>query len=483
MDNKIVLKWNEVEPLCLIRLLVRKAWLLVLAALIGVLGAATLLTCTRTQVYTSSVTFAVTARSNSSLLVNTTTASTVARIYSELLESEVMGDAIQGMLGNEQKGTIQAAQLGETNLIQLTVTADTPKAALLTVQAIMENYGELSDYVSSSAVLSALNTPSVAVRVTNIRDMRSTCMLFAAVCGGLMLVTLVWLFLTNGTVQNQVGAKHYLDTSILASVPRDSQMAKQSAQKHTRKRMNITSPVVSFAFSEAINRVAARLEHEKIAGRQVFLFTSVSEGEGKSTVAANTALSLAMKRQRVLLIDLDLRRPVQHQILSIAPENDLGKLLSEGRAGMEVLDCAQQDEYTGLWALVNGKAYPDAVELLGSRGLAETIAVARGYFDFVIVDLPPIGYFSESELVSDLCDGSVLVVRQDEVPAMVINDAIDDLRSGSAEFLGCVLNDMRHLYAGGSGYAYGYGYGYGGKNANPYEKYDTHRSSGSKNRL
>lgn len=94
------------------------------------------------------------------------------------------------------------------------------------------------------------------------------------------------------------------------------------------------------------------------------------------------------------------------------------------------------------------------------------VALAREQYDYVIIDSPPLGFFSDSELLSDLSDASVLVVRQDTVPAPEINDAIDALRAGKAEFLGCILNDMSHLTAYSAGYGYGYGYyGYGyGKN-------------------
>ena len=77
--------------------------------------------------------------------------------------------------------------------------------------------------------------------------------------------------------------------------------------------------------------------------------------------------------------------------------------------------------------------------------------------DFVVIDTPPMGMFPDAELLCDMADQSMLVVRQDTIPAADINDCVDALNNSSAHFLGCVLNDMR----GSSGYGYGYGYGYG----------------------
>ena len=165
---------------------------------------------------------------------------------------------------------------------------------------------------------------------------------------------------------------------------------------------------------------------------------------------------------------LDLRRPVQSEMLglSVKQKNELGTLLTESAAPEKILSAAVTDPATGLHSLLSTKSYTDVIELLASDQLAKVVALARERYDYVIIDSPPLGFFSDSELLSDLSDASVLVVRQDTVPAPEINDAIDALRAGKAEFLGCILNDMAHLAAWSSGYGYGYGkkydkYGYG----------------------
>ena len=94
--------------------------------------------------------------------------------------------------------------------------------------------------------------------------------------------------------------------------------------------------------------------------------------------------------------------------------------------------------------------------------LKEVIHLLSSGFDYVVIDSPPLGYFSDSEVLSDLSDGTLLVIRQNIVPAPELNDAIDSLKACKAEFLGCILNDMQHLsrrLAYGYGYDYGYGYG------------------------
>lgn len=386
---------------------------------------------------------------------------------------------------NSQPGvySVTAQQLGETNLIRVTVTADTPRQALVLLKAVSDNYGSLSAHVSSTAVLSQLNSPSLSVAPSRSYNVPRICLMAAIAGAALTALGVAWASVSSGTVQTQEGARSDLDAKIISTVPHEGRRTRKllgwfddrrrerrarRGGKRLRRNLNISSPAISFAFTESIHRIAEKFQHEHAKGRRVFLFSSVSAAEGKSTLAANTAISLASRGVNVLFIDLDLRRPVQSEMLglSVKQKNELGTLLTESAAPEKILAAAVTDPATGLHSLLSTKSYTDVIELLASDQLAKVVALARERYDYVIIDSPPLGFFSDSELLSDLSDASVLVVRQDTVPAPEINDAIDALRAGKAEFLGCILNDMAHLAAWSSGYGYGYGkkydkYGYG----------------------
>lgn len=483
-ENNQGLQWSHIEPLCILRALARQLWMLLLAALTCAMAAWIVLTCFVTQQYTSSTTFSVTTRTSNLYYTNITAAADVAASYSQLLQSRVLRQTMEQNLGMPLNGTVSAQQLGETNLIRVTVTADTPRQALVLLQAVSDNYGSLSAHVSSSAVLTQLNAPSLSVSAARSYNVPRTCLIAAA--------AVVWAAVFSGTVQTLEGARSGLDARIISSVPHEGRRTRKllgwfddrrrerrarRGGKRLRRNLNISSPAISFAFTESIHRIAEKFQHEHAKGRRVFLFSSVSAAEGKSTLAANTAISLASRGVSVLFIDLDLRRPVQSEMLglSVKQKNELGTLLTESAAPEKILAAAVTDPATGLHSLLSTKSYTDVIELLASDQLAKVVALARERYDYVIIDSPPLGFFSDSELLSDLSDASVLVVRQDTVPAPEINDAIDALRAGKAEFLGCILNDMAHLTAYSAGYGYGcgyYGYGYGKK----YDKYGGHRS-------
>ena len=466
------LQWSHIEPYCLVRTLLRQLWMLLLAAAACAMAAWIVLSCFVTRQYTSSTTFAVTARASTLYYTNITAAADMAASYSQLLQSRVLRQTMEQNLGMSLDGTVSAQQLGETNLIRVTVTADTPRQALVLLKAVSDNYGTLSAHVSSTAVLSQLNAPTLSVAPSRSYNVPKICLLAGVIGAGLTAAAVAWASVTSGTVQTQEGARSDLDAKLISTVPHEG--------RRTRN-LNISSPAISFAFTESIHRIAEKFQHEHAKGRRVFLFSSVSAAEGKSTLAANTSISLASRGVSVLFIDLDLRRPVQSEMLglSVKQKNELGTLLSESAAPEKILSAAVTDPSTGLHSLLSTKSYTDVIELLASDQLAKVVALAREQYDYVIIDSPPLGFFSDSELLSDLSDASVLVVRQDTVPAPEINDAIDALRAGKAEFLGCILNDMAHLtaYSAGYGYGYGYyGYGYGKK----YDKYGYGHRSGQK---
>lgn len=473
--NTEFFKWSEIEPLCLIKLLLRKLWLLVLAFLIGYMSISIVLGNLVSRSFSCSATFAVTSNSNGSYYSNSSAASDVVNIYSQLLQGRFMDDLILKDLGSSVSGSINATQLGDTNLISLTVSSDSPKDALLIMQSIMRNYKELSEYVSSSVVLTQLNTPNVSISVNQVYNVRDLGKKTGLVLALVMACAIVYMEISRGAIQNMSAAKNRLDGRIIGSVPHESARGSGKSPFRRRKRrdLHISSSAISFAFTESVHNIASRVEHEQSKGKQVFLFTSVTEGEGKSTIAANTALTLATNNGSVLFIDLDLRRPVQTDIFNVKPAKNasFGDLLVSGADPRTILNSTIADPSSGMEMLLSNRSYTDTIDLLSSPLLAQVIALARTRFDFIVIDSPPLGYFADSEVLSDLADGTLLVIRQNIVPAPEINDAIDSLKACKADFLGCILNDMQHLSRHlRYGYGYHYGYGYGSKYGYGYGK-------------
>ena len=129
-ENNQGLQWSHIEPLCILRALARQLWMLLLAALTCAMAAWIVLTCFVTQQYTSSTTFSVTTRTSNLYYTNITAAADVAASYSQLLQSRVLRQTMEQNLGMSLDGTVSAQQLGETNLIRVTVTAEVEEVPL-----------------------------------------------------------------------------------------------------------------------------------------------------------------------------------------------------------------------------------------------------------------------------------------------------------------------------------------------------------------
>lgn len=167
------------------------------------------------------------------------------------------------------------------------------------------------------------------------------------------------------------------------------------------------------------------------------LITSTISEEGKSFVSMNLAVTLARKqRQKVLLIEGDLRRP------GITPELGLRHLpgLSETlAAGGDVLGNVVQLEAPRIWLLPAGDPPENPLELMQSPRLAELMNQMVACFDWVIIDSPPILPLADTTVWSRVADGVLLVVREGKTDRKSLKRGLEQL--GKTELLGVVLNN------------------------------------------
>ncbi len=467
MNQKNEFRWADVEPWCVLRMVLRNCWMLVLAALIAGMGVKLALDWIWTPEYTSTITYAVLSKSASAnSRANYNAANEVAVKYSSMLESNLMRERICLALGVAKlPGTITAQVEGETNLLQVSATSASPRMAFEMVRAVDAHYPELGQYIDQNAVLHVMTNAQAPTWPSNPVNVRKTVILAAILAGGAMLAALVWFSVARDTIQTQSGARHKLDAEVLAVVPHEKRARGRWGKKD---KLLLTSPMVSFFFQEAFFRLRTAAEQTAELGAtqqcQVLLVTSVTAGEGKSTVASNLALALAKKHRAVMLIDADLRNPTQIRILGrkAMGKQGLERLLQEESLDeYRVMEAAAYDEATNLVTIISEEPCRNAGKLLSSR-MGRLMSVLRKTMDYIIVDSPPIGMFADGDVLADVADSVLLVVRQDVVSACDINDAADAISQGRAAFLGCVLNNMQTGFRFGRTTAYGYGYGYGG---------------------
>lgn len=186
---------------------------------------------------------------------------------------------------------------------------------------------------------------------------------------------------------------------------------------------------------------------------KVILVTSALPQEGKTTISANSALVLAQRGSRVLLLDADLRRPGIERVFGIEPRGGLSTLISGVDKVEDVL--APFPEVPNLWILPAGPIPPQPAELLSSPLMKEYIDRWRHEFDHVIIDTPPCLSVTDAVVLSPEADRVILVARAGRTTKPALRHACDVLLQANARVMGIVLNalDLRS----GDGYYYSYG--------------------------
>lgn len=186
---------------------------------------------------------------------------------------------------------------------------------------------------------------------------------------------------------------------------------------------------------------------QRTQGRKVIHVSSPQTGDGKTTVAANLATSIALSGKRVLLIDADFRNPGQHDLFALS--NDVG-LSSVICGDAEFTEAVQDAKIDHLSLLTSGPVPANPSELLLSDLFGDLLEGLRAMFDFVLIDSPPILSVADAGAIAAKSDATLLVARLDKTSRAATIQSLDELSMIRANLLGVVVNfcpdDRDHRY-------------------------------------
>jgi capsular exopolysaccharide synthesis family protein len=190
---------------------------------------------------------------------------------------------------------------------------------------------------------------------------------------------------------------------------------------------------------------------------QVFVMTSPSPSEGKTTVLSNLGLAMAETKRRVLLIDCDMRRPRLHDIFDLPNDYGLRDVLESPHFEEEVIARATfKTDTPGMCVMPSGTPGGNISTLLYSSNLAKLVEYLRQHFDAVFIDTPPMLQMPDARIVGRLVDGVIMVIRSGKTTRDTARVAIQRLAEDGTPVLGTILNDWNPAKTATYGRAYGY---------------------------
>ena len=248
----------------------------------------------------------------------------------------------------------------------------------------------------------------------------------------------------------------------------------KTATAAKKRLLTVKSP---FAIKEAYNAIRTKLmftgKGEKCP---VFAVTSSMTHDGKTTNAVNLSISIAFAGKKVLLIDGDMRKPTVYRYFNVDNANGLSEIL----AGLTNEVHIRKTDVENLHILTSGLVPPNPAELFSSKQMDTLLEYVKKYFDFVIIDTPPINIVTDAATIAEKVTGYVYVVQSGKNHLYEVSYGLAAIQEMGGSVVGIVMNDptgkaasrfgyrkdrgyvnRRGYSRGRNGYGYG-GYGYGG---------------------
>ena len=239
-------------------------------------------------------------------------------------------------------------------------------------------------------------------------------------------------------------ARELFEYTVLGTIPVFSKKTRTAASdNHTSDQREAQLPVIDnprSSISESYRRLQANLKFLNSAkALKVIVVTSSVPKEGKSTICANLAASMAQLGHRVLIVDADMHRPLQHQLWKISNVEGLSNIISEeanikGNVFHRVMH--------NLDVLSSGVLPPNPLALIDSRRMATFLEECSNNYDYVFIDTPPLAFAADAATLGRMADGVVIVTRPGVADSTSSRLAKEYLDQSGQNVLGIVINGV-----------------------------------------
>lgn len=458
------LKISKIDLIFLLRIWLRYAkqfWAMAVAlAILGACAMGFVGYRAYTPVYEASVSFTVKVSNplyggiNS---YNNAAAKQLNSTFPYILRSAILRQRVSEYLGVSAIPTVTTTVMENSNIFTMRVRHSDPEWAYEVVQAMIECYPQVADYVVGGTDLVMLDESGIPQKP--LRDLDLTDHLLIGVAGGVLLwcVFMLLLVLCRRTIHNEDELQSTLNYTCLGIVPATKVVGKD------KRCPLIHHDSGKFGFAESVRLLQMHVSKEMRAqNKKILMVSGATPGEGKTTIAVNLGIASAKAGNRTLLVDCDQYNPSVCRSLNVEKGVTMREYVEGGANAKELLS---RTSIRHLYCMHTGVDIKD-------KGIKESLGrllrAARETFDVIILDTPPCSLLVDAAELSDLADCALMVIRQDYASRDQIIEGVRLLTDNGLPLIGCAMNGVSgnlatagYQYGNGYGYGYGYSYGYG----------------------
>ncbi len=341
-----------------------------------------------------------------------------------------------------EKQEEQASATGARQFADLQNQIEALQAKLGTLQS---NYADLLSNSRQGAINTLNIIEPASLPTVPIGPVTATTVLVAAAIGLTLATGAAYLL-------------EYLDDSVtspdevlkLTGLPTLAGIARISDEGEDGRLITLSMPRSPTSEAYRVLRTGIQFSAVDNPDRVTLMVTSANPSEGKSLTVANLGIVLAQAGHNVLVIDADLRRPVQHKVFRLPQQGGLTSLLLEvdlaigSTKTLELMKkIIQPTAVEGLHVLTSGPIPPNPSELLGSVKMERALATMAEQYDYVILDSPPVLAVTDASILSQRSDGVLLVTDAGNSRRGPLKQAVEQLKAGNAHLIGVVLNKLK----------------------------------------
>ena len=329
-------------------------------------------------------------------------------------------------------------------------------------------------YVEEAVGVGSINTigkAKVYKKPVAPNNIKNTILGMAAAFLIVILIILIIDYFDNTIKESDIISKKY-NKAIIGGIQQFDD-EKRKSKKHRKSedvRGLLTDVNTPFNIIESYKTIRANILFTiGTSDKKIIAISSSNPNEGKSTSAANLSITLAQTGSKVLLIDADMRKPVQHNNFKVTNSDGLSTLIIR----KSTMDKAiKNDIIQNLDLLTSGSIPPNPSELLASENYKKLLDELSQKYDYIIIDTPPINVVSDAMVMKDSISGILLVIRYASTTYEELSSCMKQIELAQANMLGFVMNDIHHSRSSSyynykykykyKKYSYSeYGYGYG----------------------